>query len=268
MPEHSRPVQALQLLQKVNDSPELLRSRDPMLLEQLAATHRTAWQTFLIMYAASLVRHFRTPFTPQKLAYLLAGDDMTKGRDTEPWDIQFELFIAAWLILGGCEVTPGEPDLRLLYGREQVGIAAKRVSSLKPKQLKERVKSAVGQIQASGLRGFIALNLDSRFGDLDPEQAHSRLFAEFDRRFDQLNQHARYFAHEERVVGVMSFGYAASWSRAEDPETIPQLYRSEPFRWFAFGDTPNERAQFEEFVRGWQGRMANRLERLARGEFD
>jgi hypothetical protein len=261
-------VRALKLLQRVNASPELLRQGDPALLYQIGATHRTAWETFLIMYASSLVRRFETPFTTQKLASLLAGDDIVSGRDTEPWNIQFELYVAAWLILGGAEVTPGEPDLRLLYGREQVGVAAKRVTSLQPKQLKERVKSAVDQIQRSCLRGFMALNLDSRFADLDPANRDSDLIPEFDRRFDELNRYANYFAPEPQVLGVMSFGYAWSWLKNGQPDRPPRMHQSAPFRWLAFSDTPEDRQLFEDFMRGWEGRMRNRLERLYRGEFD
>jgi hypothetical protein len=260
-------VRALRVLERINNNPELLGQGDRALLEELAATHRTAWDTFLIMYAASLVR-WGTPFTQERLGYLLAGDDLNRGRDTQPWDVQFELFTAAWLILGGAEVTPGEPDLRLLYGRERVGVAAKRVSSLQPKQLKERVKSAVGQIQASGRPGFIALNLDSRFADLDPVQDRSRLIPEFDRRFNELHDHARYYAREPLVIGVMSFGYAAAWSEDNAPTGVPQLYRTAPFRWLAFDDAPGGKALFDAFAEGWEGRISARFERMMAGEFD
>jgi hypothetical protein len=202
------------------------------------------------------------------LEYLLAGDDVTRGRDTRPWDVQFELFTAAWLILGGTEVTPGEPDLRLLYGRARVGIAAKRVSSLQPKQLKERVKSAVGQIQETKQPGFIALNLDSRFANLDPVQARACLIPEFDRRFDELHEHARYYAREPLVIGVMSFGYTAAWSAIPAPTGVPQLYRTAPFRWLAFDDAPGGKALFDAFAQGWEGRISARFERMLAGEFD
>lgn len=264
----TRVVQALWLLESINKQPDLL-SGDVAFLERVGAAHRTAWEFFLTMYARSLGQPFATPFTEKRLASFLKGTEVeVPGGKTTPRDIQFECYVAAMLILGGAEVTDAEPDLHLLFGRERVGLAAKRVSSLKPRKLEQHVDDAVRQIQKSRMRGFVVLNIDSRFTDVGPELDRPLLLDEFDRRFDELNDLAEECARVPEVVGLISHGYAANWDLpAPGEDRLPYLWKSAPMRWVAFGDTEEDRDLFDRFSQGWVSRLENRFERIMRGEF-
>lgn len=114
----ARPRRALAMLKRVNAYPELLRERDPYILGTLPSVHRTAWEVFLIAYAMWLTRNRAyTPFTREKLAHLFDGADVEGLKGTTGRNIQFEMSTAAFLMVGGVEVYPGEPDLpfRLRY---------------------------------------------------------------------------------------------------------------------------------------------------------
>ena len=117
------------------DLPEAVESN------RLLAAHRLAWETFLIVAAAlEDHRNVASPYTQKRLTEFAGGPLGTEGRDGGPRDVQFELNIATHFRLASCTVYDGEPDILLLYGRETVGIAAKRVRSLKPKQLRTHAK--------------------------------------------------------------------------------------------------------------------------------
>ena len=147
VPSTSRPRRALQWLKTINNQPELISNRDLETLRVLPSIHRTAWDTFLIAHAMRLTRERPyTPFTPEKLAQFLEGANVEGRRNTTPRNIQFELTTAAMLAIGGVEVYPNEPDVRFDYGRERVGIAAKRIMSPAPKQLRTHIKKAIEQI--------------------------------------------------------------------------------------------------------------------------
>lgn len=269
VPNHTRLVQAHRLLESINEHPELLLTGGSDLLERVSAAHRTGWEFFLTMYARSLRQPFPTPFTEKRLAAFLEGSEREVPRgNTTPRDIQFESYVASMLILGGAEVTDAEPDLHLLFGRERVGLAAKRVTSLKRRKLEQRVGLAVDQIQNSGKRGFVVLNIDSRFIDIDPEMDRPLLLDEFDRRFDELNDLAEECARVPEVIGLISHGYAARWDfPATGEDRLPALRKTTPMRWVAFGETEEERNLFDEFSHGWASRIGNRFERIIAGEF-
>lgn len=81
------------------------------------------------------------------------GGDTTRGRDT-----QFEMYIASIFKSGGLDVTLGEPDVLLDLNGFRVGLAAKRLKSIK--KLKARVRSASGQIVRARVPGIIFLDLE------------------------------------------------------------------------------------------------------------
>jgi hypothetical protein len=266
----TRLARALRLLDSINSNPTVMAGGDPEFLERVAAAHRTAWEFFLVMFARSLSEPFASPFTRDRLAAFLQGMEVevTPG-NTTPRNLQFEAYVAAILILGGAEVTHAEPpDLQLLFGRERVGLAVKRVTSLNQRTLEQRVDEAVDQIRKSGLRGFVVLNLDSRFTDIDPEVHRPLLLDEYDRRFDELYELAQKCARVPEVLGIMSHGYAARWDMSvKSPHGLPSLRKSVPMRWVAFGDTEEDRDLFEEFSHAWTSRLTNRFDNIMKGEY-
>jgi hypothetical protein len=234
------------LLLKLNDEELTITQEDTSLLVRVGAAHRTAWETFLIVYAAQQTHRRTTPFTSDKLRLMLGGADVAEGRNTIARDTQFELYIAAMFTLAGASVSRGEPDLRFLFGPEKVGVAAKRVSSLQPAQLKRHVNKAVEQIRQSRLRGFVAVNLDSRFGTVKLSNGRDRLIADFEQAFDELNVHLTTMQGEPNVIGVMVHGYVTEWSFENEP---PTLATSAPFRWHFWPDDAGQQLLFDQFSR-------------------
>lgn len=86
---------------------------------------------------------------------------------------QFELAAGSFLSAGGFPIAIAEPDLIAIIGGEEIGVAAKRVTSRR--KIISRVKAAVEQIEKTDRRGIVALNVDSFVSDalhgVDPEVA-------------------------------------------------------------------------------------------------
>ena len=74
-------------------------------------------------------------------------------------NIQFELWLAAWLTAGGKPIRQAEPDLQLAYRFEWRGVAAKRVRSRR--HVRRRVTQAARQVKRNTGTGFVALSLDN-----------------------------------------------------------------------------------------------------------
>ena len=225
--------------------------------------HRTAWETFLITVAAT---HFRrkslSPFSVEKLDASMQGGFAHESQNTPGEDTQFELYVAASLILGGLEVTRGEPDLRMRYGYEWIGIAAKRVRSDASSQLQKHIKKALEQIRRSGLRGFVALNLDRRFRDIDPELPEDQVFQAFRDRFDLADEARDAFEHDPYALGYLAFGYHTLW-RPPDPErSRPRLVFFTPRRWRTWARDPGEHLLFRDLYSGWADRLDTRMDLL------
>jgi hypothetical protein len=195
VPETGRHRAALKFLDQFNTSRRKVRSATADQLRRLSAVHRTAWEALLIICAASISRRRRwtpTPFPIDKLNLIIGGREATEGRDSRARDAQFELYVAGMLTLASLDVRGGEPDLKFQYGYEIVGVAAKRIRSTEPNQVRRNVSLAVDQIDTSGLRGWLAINLDARFTSILPgRRGRARLQREFNAAFNSLDEALR-----------------------------------------------------------------------------
>jgi hypothetical protein len=255
IPPKCRARNALQFLDDITSETIFAHREDPTFHRKLAAHHRLAWELFLIVYAADLSRRADTPFLRRKIAEILRGADVEEGRDSHARDTQFELATAAQFRLGGVGVYAGEPDLMIDFGRERVGVAAKRIRSPRPDTLDQRINSAISQIQRSGHRGFIALNIDQRFsrGDL-PFNRPEMLEAMHD-IFESVGGYRAAHAHPE-VLGVMLFGYSARLTVSPDSAEPSALQVTAPFRFERWVDDESHEADlFERFARAWRDRL-------------
>jgi len=250
---------ALKMLHRWNQATEPIDLTDRRELRRLTETHRLAWETFVITLAALEDRRRRyTPFTRAKLETMLGGDLVEERRDGSARNMQFELYVAAWLRLCGLAVTDGEPDLRLLYGTEEVGIAVKRIRSVNVDQVRKRAGGAAGQIETQNLRGWIALNLDSRFALLDYGQDEDALLADFTETFDSVKGALEGTSVEPHVLGFMLFGYVQAWYPPTADRTMPQHHWGTPMRWHGLADTPEDAAFFDEFATACSEKWAAR----------
>jgi hypothetical protein len=137
----SRAQSALNFHDRLNADPTLMRIGDPEFEALLDAHHHTAIDLFVITYMAWEDRkRLGMPFTREKLQLIVKGDDLDRGRDSQQRNMQFELFVAAMLRLGGASVLDGEPDLRAEIAGVRVGIAAQRLRGTNDNTLEERVE--------------------------------------------------------------------------------------------------------------------------------
>ena len=225
-------------IEKFNQGRSLQLNNDDQRI-RLEAADRTALEAILIASAAHRSRRPGTPFTIGKLQSMMK--DHSRARDT-----QFELMLGAMFRLGGVEVISGEPDLRIIYGEERVGVAAKRVESLNPDQLKKRAKEAERQIHRSGLRGWIAFNLDTRFAAVDPTVPEEALVKEVGEIFEEAGRVVKTNTDGNEVIGVMLHGYTTVWEQPAGDD-LPR-YRTAMFqrRVFYAEDRTTEEYQFAE----------------------
>jgi hypothetical protein len=168
--------------------------------------------------------------------------------------------VYALLLMGGTTVRIAEPDLRFQYGTEEVGIAAKRLSS--PKQLLKRVLAAAKQIERNGDRGFIAVNVDRFVVDMGGPR-HAENVIDRGRRYGEkvspLDGLARRFADRPQVLGIMNFGYSYHW---EFDGPIPR-YSAGFFRQTVrFSDTEADVQLAETFFAALAARIENALRDL------
>jgi hypothetical protein len=270
VPETGRHRKALKLLRRFNEGSLGVRRADRALLQRLAAAHRTAWESVLILCATSLRRRSRvSPFTAVRLNAMMGGGEVVEGRDTRARDAQFELYVPALLALAGAEVHRGEPDSRFRYGYELVGIAAKRVRSAGSAQLQRNLGKAVEQIEGSHLRGWVAVNLDSRFTTVQAgRKGQARLLRAFNEAFNSVNVALEPFVNHPRVLGIMLYGYVGQWILRSKASLLPQFASSSPFRWHGWIGDPGEQLLYNDFVQAWHSRLTSRFDRIARGHLE
>jgi hypothetical protein len=268
VPASGRHRTALRLLEAANEAGRQAEPDADWRL-RLEHAHRTAWETALIAVAAfrrrSPVRS--TPFTLARLRNFMSGREVYDGGRSKAWDYQFELYVAAQLVLGGLDVVDGEPDLLFLYGHERVGVAAKRLGSLEPAQVRRNLASAASQIARTGRRGWIAINLDTRFAGIPIHQRRRDLLDTFGAAFDAVNPVAAEFTGESGVLGIMAYSYLSGWRTGGRRQAHPDLVAKAPFRWLCWeGADAGAQLFFKDFSEGWRGRVDGAVHAIMRGE--
>lgn len=261
VPRHGRHIKALDVLTDRN----LVENVKP---NRILAAHRLAWETFLIVAAAlEDRRNTASPYTRKRLATFVKGPLEIEGRDGSPRNVQFELTVATHFRLASCAVYDGEPDILLLFGQETVGIAAKRVRSLNPTQLRKRAKEAAEQIDNSKMRGWVALNLDARVADIAYDgSGGGAITEELGRAFDVVSE-ALATLGSPNVLGHMMFGYLASWHPAVGSDPAG-LHFGVPFRWMCIPRRDGDEALFNTFSRSWAERFDQRMVAMQRPTFN
>lgn len=145
VPPTGRHRQAIRVIQEAGrNGPVSLQDRE--LLTQMAIAEGIAYDTTLIAAAAYGSRHPETPFKVEKLRRMMKGSFSDNRSGSPAGDMQFELLQAAMFRLGGVDTFDGEPDIQIMYGRERVGVAVKRIRSLERRQIRKHVKKAAKQI--------------------------------------------------------------------------------------------------------------------------
>lgn len=268
VPPSGRHRGALVTLERWNLSDAPIDLSDSSELKRISEAHRLAWETYIIVVAAiEDRRNAQTPFTRARFDFMMRGGLAEEGSNSRPRNIQFELYVAALLRLSGAKVARGEPDLRMVYGHEEVAVAVKRIRSPNPDQVQKNARNAAEQIQQVGLRGWIALNLDARFDAIAYSQPEVMRLDEFDATFDSVASALRRPASKLHVLGFILFGYIVGWHSPQVDGEAPRLHVIPPMRWIGLSDDEGEARLFNDFTKEWSARMTKRLQVLGNEEF-
>lgn len=161
------------------------------------------------------------PELRDRLGQLMAGPDLVIEEDensSRARNTQFELLLGAWFTCGGTPVRLAEPDVRVVIGAEELGVAAKRIRSRK--QIRKRVRKAVDQILKSPGRGFPALCVDGLLDDLDQLGDPEELGCQFDRSFPEFEAEITRLETEPRIYGLLVMGTRAGWVAGTSPRRL------------------------------------------------
>lgn len=229
VPPSGRHRRALAVLERVNQRGPV-DLNEPEQLVQMARANRIAFHATHVAAAAYRSRRPGTPFTVQKLQQTMKDSFADDRSQSHARDIEFELLQAADLLLGDVDVIDGEPDLRIKYCDERVGVAVKRVRSRSPRQIRKHVKKAEAQILKSGLRGWIAFNLDTRFEEIRPNDPEEEFAARASEIFETAQDTMETDTDGRNVIGLMLHGYATAWSQP-DADDVPRLKSATFERW-------------------------------------
>jgi hypothetical protein len=119
-----------------------------------------AYTSTLQAYLACLFLDSSPPSADQvrRLAAGRAGG--AYGRNTAPWDTQFEMYCLALLRMAGLvDARFSEPDLIVPAGPKTIGFAVKRVTSERRQKLATRLRDAIRQLRAQQLPGVIMIEV-------------------------------------------------------------------------------------------------------------
>lgn len=185
---------------------------DPLLAE---AT-RTVYELYFI------TRAMGGKGTPDKdllerWGHILGGPDLpgdetdssAKARNT-----QFELFVGAWLTAGGVPVRLEEPDLRMLYYGQELGIAVKRVRSRA--KFVGRACDGAEQIEEHTEAGVVAINVDHLLDGLPQSQDSFTLGRHFDDCVPEYDLALDRLRSRNAVKAFAAMGTQVAWNGGPD----------------------------------------------------
>ena len=256
MPPGSRLERAIARIRASNE-PGKLDSYSDLDLATLAEAFRTTWDAFLVTHAWKSRPRRNSPFPASRLACFAEGADLPEDDPVpKPRSTQFELFVTAQFVLGGADVHVGEPDLRFLYHGEYLGIAAKRITKRRRQTVAGGIRDARHQLRDNGVRGFIALNLDSWANDLFVTVESEEYGRHFNRALEEAHHEFAKTPEEDFVMGALIYNHSIGWERAASGELT--LRWAEGSQYVRFSEDPKEEEKAVEFfepltARGYTG---------------
>ncbi len=264
IPAGNRIDEAIKTLDKLSDRKWIPSEKEREKGEAVLEAIRTLWEAFLIVDAAySRPWERATPFTNDVLKYLLEGAPTSKA-DANPRarDIQFEMYIAALFTLARADILPGEPDLRFLYHGEYLGIAAKRVRSLKVDTLREAMAYGGKQLANHKLRGFLALNVDAHLDNFTLSSDATASGRSFNQQIAHVHEEFRKMTNRPAVIGIILLGNRAEW--IFDGAQKPTIRWNSPMQVLGLSDLESDERLREYFDQHFAPRLQDGLRRVAR----
>ena len=260
IPPKNRLVRAIELTEQVIERFERgkpLRPDDTDLLAKSAEALRTIWEAVFAMHAIAHRPYGSKALQNDLLASFLSGGDVpVSGEDPLPRNTQFEVFTAARLIHSGLTVTRGEPDFRMQFFDETVGIACKRLTSVKATKVYDRLREASNQLRKAKLRGFVSMSLDNWIEDLGDDRSPSAVGTMFDEQLAEAKHQIDRLSERPVLMGVLVCGNLIRWQFTEE---LPHLEWSAPEKTIGWADDPSDEKRFNEFFEAAGGRLRQSL---------
>lgn len=264
-PAGNRLLRAIELAEHVNanlDAGRLIAENDTDLLGRLAESWRTMWDAFVVAHAISQRRPSAAVLTDDLLRPFLEGADLpSDDRNALPRSLQFEAFTAAFLVQSGLAVTRGEPDFRMTFFGEQVGIAVKRLSSIKPGKVYDELRDGARQLRRAKLRGFVSISLDNWISDLGTDRSAEAVGRLFNEQVAEAHRQLAKMASRQVVLGVFVM---VNWSQWDLSSGKLQLHWSVPQQVFCFTDDRAEERRYAEFFDPARARWEASLTEIAK----
>lgn len=260
-PPSCRLERGIRLTEAANDdffAGRPLSESDTDRLLRLREAWRTIWEALMVMDAVVKKRASSTAITNEHLVSFLEGADLP-SEDANPLarNRQFEAVTCANLIHSGLAVSSGEPDCRFVQFGETVGVAVKRLTSVKPQKVYDELRDAAGQLRRSKLRGYVALSLDNWIDDLGSDDDSEVVGARFNEQLEKA--HEKLDAISERPLVLGAF-VSVSWSTWHFGGDRPALEWRMPQQIRCFTEdlaqVARQRELFEPARRRWEAAMA------------
>jgi hypothetical protein len=223
-------------------------------LRRIQEAHRTISELHFIAKAAHRRLGRPSPFAVAALRTVLDGapDEQDDGVSSHARNFQFQLYVAATLTLCGLEVTGGEPDMRIAFGTETLGVAAKRLRTSNETRIQRQLIAGAKQLRGQRLRGFVAINVDIVMDGVVPTPDLTAIGVEFAERAAALDRAHGWLADYPEVLGVLSFGYAAGWR--EEGE-LAHLHFEYPMRFESLARIETDRDRVHRLFEGIGSRI-------------
>ena len=254
----NRLQQARELLAQFAGTNAPLDSTDEELLHRITESTQTCFEHYLIARSTGTCSGKLPPEMVRKLEESLTGAEVADEEVNSPGrDIQFELFVRAFLVMGSVSVWIAEPDLRFQYNGREVGLAAKRVK--RPHKLRRRFKDAVDQIERTRHGGFVAVNADLLVRELGSEANAAELGTRFQERLDALKRIDEEFGSRALVMGRLVFGTEAIWHLEKGK---PKLELRSFRQYYVYAKSDEEAKAADRFFPPLRARIDERMQQL------
>jgi hypothetical protein len=190
------------------------------------------------------------PDLVERLSKALEGPLLPAASGDIARDTEFELTVAGLMTMGGVGVGLGGPDAIAAYPDGDVGLAAKRISSLA--KVRRRISKGVKQLAKDGGRGFVVLNVERQLADVAPtDDVLKASEAVFDEAKRQAEAVYRSRTDPSPFIGIIGIGFQVTW----DLGKVPPMSGIELFlRMHVVSKDPSDRAVARIF---WDHLSAN-----------
>ncbi len=257
----NRLERAVRIIEASNSDYEagrFIRPEDTEGNRRLLEAFRTLWDALFVMHAVVDRPRASGALGNEVLSGFLFGADLpSEDANPLPRNTQFEAYVAATLILSGLTVTRAEPDFRMLFHGEDVGVAVKRLTSTKPSKVYDRLREATHQIRDSELQGFAAVNLDPWLSDLGDDSDPEAVGVLFNEQLKNAHQQLDKVSERPHLLGVI---LVAHWGRFVFRDGGPPgLDWRTPTQIITFTETAADATRMQEFFGPARARLENSL---------